>query len=300
MKNERHSGRASRLLRPVLLAGAAAAVWLTLSATSAGAATGAPNDELSGRPGPALSIAAAPAAPTLLPPGSGGDSSGLLSPVLSILPGTVVVAGASIPAGAAVPSSAPADLASPAVELVDRAAAGVVQAASPVLAGLVTESARALDPLAVVLTGGVPLPTAPAILPAAPAPAVPAPDPGGAASAGPGPARADSGTAAARPDAAPAAAQPRAPHRPSGLAGPSPSEATGPAEHPRPDEAPATVPGIPGSAAGTSQPAPGSGATAAAETSAFELRPPSGTGSARTPLTAAPEPVSFDPGSSPD
>lgn len=296
MKNERHSGRASRLLRPVLLAGAAAAVWLALSATSASAETGASQDELAGGPGSALSLAATPAPPAARqspPSGSGGSSSGLLSPVLRVFPGHFEHAGIGVPAGAVDLSNPLTGLVSPAVELVDGAAAGVVQTANPVLAGLVTASAHVPDPPAVALAGVAPLPPAQAILPAAPAPST---DPGGAASTSPTSPRFDAaaGVATAGPAVPPAAS------RPPGLSQPSDPGTSTEAPQPAKGLPAGSVPAGPGSSAESSRSAPGPGAGAAAETAAFELRPPWGTGSARNPLNAAPQPVSFDPGSSPD
>src|SRR6478752_7201909 len=84
VKHERHSGRASRLLRPVLLAGAATVAWLALSATSASAETGPDLDAAARGLTSGISSLAAPsphAAKAASPSGSGGDSSGLLSPV---------------------------------------------------------------------------------------------------------------------------------------------------------------------------------------------------------------------------
>lgn len=303
MLHEQLSGRASRLLRPVLLGSAAAAVWLALSAPTANAETGPLLDELSGSLESRLSATApwAPAvAPQSPPPGSGGDSSGLLSPVSGTLPGAVDRVVGPITAVTDVPSGALTDPAAGAVELVDGAAVGAVQAVIPIASGLLPASAGLVDPLAGPLASIVPLPAAPYLPSAAPAPAAPVADPGEATTPQPGSLRVNAGAGAAppRPVAPPAASPDHALPSPSDQGGSR--EAEEPVDDRRTGGVPDTVPAIPGSGAGSGQSASGPGTGAAAETTVFLLRPPPGMCETSNPLHTAPEPVSFDPGSSPD
>lgn len=301
MKNERLSGRAARLLRPVLLGGAAAAVWLVLAAPTASAETGPGLDELAGSLDSTLSAAAPSAALPAPPPGSGGDSSGLLSPVLGSLPGSLDWVIAPATAGKDVPPGALHDPAVATVELVDGTAAEAVRAVIPIASGLLPASGNLVDPLAGVVADIAPLPSAPSLLPVAPAPAAtPAADPGEATTALPSSLRADASrrVAPAGSGARPAASLQKA------LPRPSSPVASGEAQEPVDDlgtaGVPDAVPAVPGSGAGSAQSASGPGAGAAAETTVFVLRPPPGLCETSNPLQTAPEPVSFDPGSSPD
>lgn len=304
--HERSSGRASRLLRPVLLAGAATAMWLTLSATAASAETGT---DVAPRPGPDTARLALTTQPDFprhsVPPDSGGDSSGLLSPVLGAVTGVADDLASSIPAvPAVVPAGTVSELTSPAVQTADKAAVEVVGTAIRVVPELLVAAAPVIDPLGEVVTGSTPIPLPPVVsTPHAP---------GGPAAvqltASPAGVR---GAPATHHDSAPVAVAAvstpvsdpqsmasqlldfRAPPAAGGASAPvlPGGEAGG-------DELPATLPGVPGSGAGTSQSPPGP--STATETGPFRLRPPSGVGEADRPLLQLSNPVSFDPGSSPD
>lgn len=303
--HERSSGRAPRLLRPVLLAGAATALWLALSATAASAETGA-DLEIPGGLNAASSSPSTPpeSASRSASRSAGGDSSGLLSPVLGQVAGSVERVIASIPAApAVVPASTVTDLASPAVELVDTGAAALVGTIIPVATEALPATAPVVEPLGDVLTGAQALPLPP-VASAPPAPAGPEAArldatparTGGAATSHPNATRAD---VAAVPT--PAADEYSPPQ--SGTL-PVPPAVGGSVAPLQPggdlggEELPSVVPGVPGWGAGSSQ-SP-SGPSAATVTAPFQLRPPPGVSEATKPLPQASKPAPFDPGSSPD
>ncbi|MEQ4521065.1 hypothetical protein ABLI39_17070 [Pseudarthrobacter sp. B907] len=191
-------------------------------------------------------------------------------------------------------------MASPAAELVADTAAGAVRTVIPVVSGLVPGSGPLVDPIADALTGVSSLPTVATLPPAASASEVPAVDPVGAATASPGSPGVATAAGIAPPESGATPTTSRHQALPSAWGPGASSEAREPANDLPADEVPGAVPAIPGSGAASSQPGSGPGSYAAAETTAFELRPPPGMCETRHPLQAAPEPVSFDPGSSPD
>lgn len=309
--HERSSGRAPRLLRPVLLAGAATALWLALSATAASAETGT-DLEIPGGLNAASSSPSTPPESTSrsASPSAGGDSSGLLSPVLGQVAGSVERVIASIPAApAVVPASTVTDLASPAVELVDTGAAALVGTIIPVATEALPATAPVVEPLGDVLTGAQALPLPP-VASAPPAPAGPEAArldatparTGGAATSHPNATRADV-AAVPTPSAVPTPAADEYSPPQSGTL-PVPPAVGGSVAPLQPggdlggEELPSVVPGVPGSGAGSSQ-SP-SGPSAATVTAPFQLRPPPGVSEATKPLPQASKPASFDPGSSPD
>ncbi|GGH90239.1 hypothetical protein GCM10007170_03550 [Arthrobacter liuii] len=310
-------------MRPALLAGAAAATWLTLSSTAAAADIGPDSSSLPGSatssvstltqnlpdtvsPAPAASPAAPAAAPGLLQP-QVTQVSGLADNLIA----TVPVVDPVVPAGTV------SYVAAPLAEAFDGVTAGVAEAVVTPATEAVPVLEPALRPVDDLLTGTAPLPVLPAdavqaelpaMATAAPAdsqPAAreattdavePAPEPDRAA-----PQLTSAGTGSYDPSLAPAGA--------SALAG---TAAHGPAvpvlndpasEQPLPvDPAPlpAQAPAAPGSdtgGGGSSGGSPGAAAWLSPFDFGFE-RP--GAVAAGDTSEHAPAPVSFDPGSSPD
>ncbi|MET3810273.1 hypothetical protein [Arthrobacter sp. UYEF3] len=312
MKHEPQSGRASRLLRPVLLAFASTAVWLALSATAASAETGAGADSSAGGLTWTFSTVSSPmpvpisSSPVVPPgavlPGTGGSSPGLLPPVPGSLTGSVAQFVASVPVSQLVSANPVADLASPVAGLVDSAVAEPAGIVLPAASGPLPGAGAVLDPLDDALSGALSLPPAPPVTDPPPtstgpdqADLLPAQDP--AVDGGPiGAVDVAAGTATR------VGLQLHMTQHPL----PRPSAMTSPASPLQPNgELPGNglsdaVPAGPGSGTGSGPAAAGPGAGFACETTAFELRPPLGRCQAGEPLHSAAPPVSFDPGSSPD
>jgi len=307
--HERRSSRTARLLRPVLLAGAATGLWLALSATAASAETGADPDT---QPGVTTALSSlTPSAPEstrpLADPISGGDSSGLLSPVLAAVTDSADGVVASIPvARVAAPVSQVVNAVPPAVELAEDAVAGVVEAVVSVGSEVLPGAAPVLDPPADGTTGALPLPpvaAAPSV-PAATVPDSPDPSPGKKPGA---PISHHRAVASGGNSVIPAAVEPTAASTQSGpfraplatvRTDARPQQAGDFGGGPGGGDLPELVPAVPGSVTGSSQSPSGPGA--ATVTATFQLQPPSGMPRAAAPLLQASPAVSFDPGSSPD
>lgn len=323
LRMERLSWRA---LRPLLLAGAAATAWLTLSApgASAGAASD-PGSLLGNVSSTVSSVTEAAVSPV---------AGALTSAAPSVAPGAAEVGGV-LPAQ---PSTAEPDgllrpLTGPATGTVDRlietvpmvnhvdpsgtvgaVTARVVEAANGIVVEITqqvlpaaSEAIPALDPVVAPvgdLLTGVDLP----------------PDTGATAPllAVPGPSALEDGTAGeGAPSSAlpvravaesfrelPAAAAESAASSPSNGSGPLPAARhAGSLEAPLPTDGtpyPAALPAVPGSGSGSSQPF-GGGAGGAAWLSDFHMDVPLNRAvPVSGPLQNSPAPVSFDPGSSPD
>jgi hypothetical protein len=315
-----------RALRPVLLAGAAAVSWLTLSSAAASADTAPDSSSLLGGVTTSVSslthdLAGATAPAPAASPGVPAEGPGLLQPVVSQVSGLTDNLIASVPVvDQLVPAGTVSTVSAPLVEVADGVTAGVVQ----VVLDPVTEAAPVLEPVlepvSDLLTGTAPLPVA---IPGQPVEEVqgelPAAETAVPAEAQPAPVEA-SGTVLQT------ATEPEQPAAPAGmliadgsanqeapptayLAGTSvlradPSGVTDPlAGQPLPiDPAPlpAQAPAAPGSGTGSSGSSGGSsGAAAWLSPFGFDFERP-GTVLAADAPEHAPAPVSFDPGSSPD
>lgn len=286
-------------LRPLLIAVAAAASWLTLSATGASADSSTSSDPLLGAAQSTLSSVSGTAthqARDVQEPAEAGaveDTARLAGQLMQ----TVPMVNTAVPAGTV---SAVVD---PALDTVDGVAAGTVGTVIP-LAGAVLEP---LEPVLDPVINAVPLPVVTPAVPPAAAPALPAdiPLPDEAAA----PRAAEPQQANAGPDIASA---PPLSHRmlPStGLACDSrlkPAAATALASGVAPQDAPLrgpsdVLPAMPGAATGGSSPSGGHGQAMPARLGDLYFHPPgAGLAAIQGRLLAAPAPVPSDPGSSPD
>lgn len=320
-----------RVVRPVLLAAAAATSWLAISATAASADSPTDRGPLAGQVLSTVTAIAAPDAAVDLTPISRPDGEAPAPRLLSVVPKLQPLAGgvtsradalvATVPVtdvpvvGSALTLPPLTPVTDPVLGLADDAVSAVAVSADSAVASVVDGVGPVLD----AATGPVAAVVRPPEPPAAPSelPGVPSELPGGAAAAAPldPPAAAVTGSTQA-PSAgiepAPAAAaaaryavtatvsaipctQPAAPN-------PAETPMMTLADDPADERAPAVpdpAPGVPGSGSGSG--APSGGNANPAWLSSFRLHL-AGTLNipARGDLLAPPSPVSFDPGSSPD
>lgn len=284
-------------LRPLLIAVAAAASWVALSATGAWAdssTSGDPLLEAAGSTWSSVSSTATHHARDVLEPAAAGPGTGVADQLVQ----TVPVANTAVPAGTV------AAVVNPSVDTVDTVD-GMV---GGTLGTVVPLAGAILQPLQPVLDPVISAAPLPAVTPAAPpaaAPALPAGIqlPGG-----------DPPSPAAEPqqaNAGPEIVAPSPSHRMpnTGFACDPrlrPAAATALAPGAGPGDAPSRTPSdpspaVPGAAPGGSSPSGGNGPSLPATLGAHHLHAP-GTGSAAIQgrLLAAPAPVPWDPGSSPD
>ena len=315
-----------RALRPVLLAGAAAVSWLTLSSTAASADTAPDSSSLLGGVTTSVSsltrdLAGAAGASPAGSPGVSTESPGLMQPVVSQVSGladnlisAVPVVDQLVPAGTVTSVSAPL------VDVADGVTAGVVQIVIDPAAEAVPVLEPVLEPVSDVLTGSAPLPVAVpgqpleeglAELPAAETAVPAAVQPATAEATGTGlqtatepeqPASlagttvADSRASLDAPPTAYLAGTSVLPADPSGFTDPVAGQPIPTDPAPLPAQAPAA----PGSGTGSSGSSSGPfGAAAWLNPFGFDFER-SGAVLAADVTEHAPAPVSFDPGSSPD
>jgi hypothetical protein len=317
LRMERLSWRA---LRPLLLAGAAATAWLTLSAPGASAdgasdpgsllsgvsssvssvreaATSPVGDILAGAASSPTPVAA-PADVTVLPAEpSSTEPAGLVQP----LTGAVDHVIAAVPVvNQIVPTGSVGAVTAPVIDAADGIVAGIAQEVLPAAGDTLPVLEPVVEPVSDLLDGVDSLPDNIA------APVLTVPDAAGAASNTPAvalPLLADT-ERAGRPAAADVTAKAVAPFSAavSGTLRPAPAQA-GSLESPGPrggSPGPSELPAVPGSGSGSSQSSSG-GAGGTAWLSTFHLDVPlTGVFPVSGPLQNAPAPVSFDPGSSPD
>lgn len=286
-------------LRPLLIAVAAAASWVALSATGASADSSTSGDPLRGAAGSTLSSVASTAthqARDVLEPAEAGpveDTARLANQLVQLVPAV----------NTAVPAGTVSAVVDPALDTVDGAAGGTVGTVIP-LAGAVLEP---LEPVLDPVINAVPLPGVTPAAPPAEAPALPAdiPLPGeGATAPAAEPQQANTG-----PDTASA---PPLSHRTrcnTGLACDSrlqPAAATALVSVAAPQDAPFggqadVLPCVPGAATGGSSPSGGNGQAMPARLGDHRFHAPgAGPDAVQGRLLAAPAPVPSDPGSSPD
>ncbi|MDR6415460.1 hypothetical protein [Pseudarthrobacter sulfonivorans] len=308
-----------RLLRPLLLAGAVTATWLTLSSSAATADSSTESGSLLGGVTSSVSTLSAPltgAVSPLLEPKSpaapAAKPAGLLLPAVSNLASTADQFVAAVPVvKSVVPSGAVSAVAVPVAAATDGTVAGLVDVAVPPLVTAVPIIEPVVQPVTDLVTGETPLPAAlPGVLdPSVDLPAALGSDPAlasdptavGASTEVAAPAALEkTGTVAHAAADAPwtslastglsAAGIPSASLHPATLETPL-------AEGPSPSPLPAQAPGS-GAGSGASSSGP-SGAVAWLNDFDLDL-PLSGTFSISGAFKHAPSPVSFDPGSSPD
>ena len=309
-------------LRPLLLAGAAAATWLTLSSTAATADAGTDSTSLLGGATSSVSSLSQDlaAAVSPVPAGSAAGpaaSPGLLQPVVTPVAGLADNLIAAVPVvDQVVPAGTVSEVSAPLAELADTVAAGVAQEVAAPAAEAVPVLEPVLQPVSDLLTGTVPLPVPPldAVQVDVPAEVVPAPaqdqpaavdDAPGAMNTAP-----ESDQAVEVSSTAPAA-HPGAFMEAAGAgilahtAAPQSGEsvtAGAVQEQPLPDPLPlpAQAPAAPASGTGSGGSA-GGASPAAAWLDPFDFDFDRA-GSVRADRSSehAPAPVSFDPGSSPD
>jgi len=148
-----------RALRPALLAGAAAAIWLALSSTAASADAGPDSQSLTpSAPGTVLSLthhlAESVSPPPASPPAAVNPVPGLGQPVASRLSGLADAATSGVPVlEQVVPSGTVSSISAPVADVTDAVTAGVVQ----VLAAPAAEAVPVLDPVSDVLTDATPV-----------------------------------------------------------------------------------------------------------------------------------------------
>jgi hypothetical protein len=308
-----------RVLRPVLLAGAATLTWLTFSTSAATADTSTDSGSLLGGLTSSVSSLSAPLAGTVSPPpGTAAPAAapaaapepGLLQPFVGSAAGEADQLVAAVPVlNALVPTGTVSTISAPVAIVTDEAAAGLVDAVAPPLSEAVPVLEPVLQPVADVVNGVTPLPVP---LPVLDVPAIgslagadvpagqlengdeSAANPasravegtrglvnaGGAALASSGSSQPLAGVSAALPGIQ--SSQPDVP----GTGDPSPLSAL--------------VPAGPSSGAGSGSSASGSSGPAA-WVDAFGLYLPLGGAYSISGFSEhAPSPVSFDPGSSPD
>ncbi|KRE88093.1 hypothetical protein ASG86_03155 [Arthrobacter sp. Soil764] len=315
-----------RALRPMILAGAAAVSWLTLSSTGASADSGPDTSSLLGSATSSVSSLVQDVADTVSPaaassPAGAAAGPGLLQPVVTPVSGLADNLIAAVPViDQVAPAGTVSAASAPVVELADSVTAGVAEVVVTPAAEAVPVLEPVLQPVADLLTGTAQLPLP---LPDPPVDAVPVGLPEGVI---PDSAAGQSAAVEALPDVPQTAAEPNVPAEPSAavqVTGSKPgSEASGAAvlagtsglraavpvpsdpsyEQPLPvDPAPlpAQVP-APASGAGSGGSSGGpSGAVAWLSRFGFGFERP-GAVPAIGATEHAPAPVSFDPGSSPD
>ena len=152
-----------RALRPVILAGAAAVSWLTLSSTAASADSGSDSSSLLGSLTSSVSSLAqdvaatvSPAAPTS--PAEPATGPGLLQPVVTSVSGLADNLIAAVPVvDQVIPAGTVATVSAPVVGLADNVT-GVAQVVVAPAAGAVPALEPVLQPVSDLLTGAAPLP----------------------------------------------------------------------------------------------------------------------------------------------
>ncbi|MBP1137235.1 hypothetical protein JOE31_003467 [Arthrobacter sp. PvP023] len=323
-----------RALRPLLLAGAAATAWLTLSAPAASADTASDSASLLGSVSSSVSsvtaaainpvedvLAAAvpgvrtdaPVDEAVLPAQpSSAEPAGLLQPLTGAATGPVDYLIEVVPVvNQIVPSGTVGAVTAPVTAAADGIVTGIAEEVLPIAGDALPVLDPVVEPVGDLLAGVGPLPGPEVLIPNLPVPDIAAADDATADSIAPArvpPVSADAPSASDLP-AAPATStsamsKSAASFHPSGpgTLQTAPVQA-GILADPLPRDgtpSPAVLPAVPGSGSGSSQ-SQGGGAGGAAWLSAFHLDVPltvvlpvSG------PLQSAPAPVSFDPGSSPD
>jgi hypothetical protein len=307
-----------RLLRPLLLAGAVTATWLTLSSSAASAEATTDSGPLLGGVTSSISSLTAPLAgdvssvETKAPlavtsPAAPASSPGLLQPLVDSLGNTTDPVVAAVPvAGSIVPSGTVSAVAIPVAAVADNAVAVLVEVAVPPLVEAAPILAPVVQPVTELVTGATPLPAVlPSVLdasldlPAAlvPETAVVQTDPEVSAPAVLEHAETSVNEAAR-------VSGPSLAHTGSSAAGTPgaflPQAAPGAALTENPSPSPSPAPAAPGS--GTLGGASPSGPSAAAAwLNDFDLHLPlPGYYPIGGASEHAPSPVSFDPGSSPD
>lgn len=272
-------------LRPVFLAGAAAFTWLTFSSSPASA-------ELLPEPTPVVNEISVDA-----------PSTDLLAPVPDVAPGTgssPVIDNAvnAVDQVAAPPVTGLVEATEPVIEPVLESVEPVLEPMLTPMVEPVAELVAALEPV-VTLAPAAPVQAVAGIVPdVATEPSATAPAVGGTPAAGPAPAR--TAPQQSLDAAGPAPSVPLAVTGPAGPLWAGPSASVESAEKaPVPSSSPpAPVPAAPGSGgAASGGPSPGSAAWLSPLPLVFPFL---GAASAPDFLLHAPEPVAFDPGSSPD
>ncbi|QDG87584.1 hypothetical protein [Pseudarthrobacter sp. NIBRBAC000502770] len=156
-----------RALGPVLLAGAAAATWLTLSSTPATADTGPDSSSLPGAPTSSVSSLGQDLAATVSPvPAGSADgpaaSPGLLQPVITPVSGLTDNLIAAVPVvDQVVPAGTVSRVSTPLVEVADTVAAGVARELTAPAAEALPVLEPVLQPVSDLLNGAVSLPAPP-------------------------------------------------------------------------------------------------------------------------------------------
>ncbi|MFF1883730.1 hypothetical protein ACFVVC_19905 [Pseudarthrobacter sp. NPDC058196] len=309
-------------LRPALLGGAAAIMWLTLSSTAASADAGPDSPSLTGSATSTVlslphSLTDSVSTPSAGSPAGGAVAPGPAQSVASRISGLADNAIAVVPAlEQAVPPGTVSSISAPCVDVAD----AVTAVALPVVVAPAAEAVPVLEPVlqpvSDLLTGATPV-----SLPALPIGALPAGLPA-VGSADPAvdqqsPAEAPAAALEESPDPGPASgalpsefgvgddlllqsAGNAAPTDISGMEPASADPASGQSVPGDPAHVPGQVPGVPASGTGSSGSSAGPSG-AAAWLSVFDIgleRP--GALLASEPSGHIPAPASFDPGSSPD
>jgi hypothetical protein len=157
-------------LRPALLAGAAAVLWLTLSSTAASADAGPDSSSLLGSATSPVSSLTQNLANTVSPAPAGSPAEvaaapGLVQPVEARLSGLADNGVAAVPVlGQVVPPGTFSSVSAPLADVADAVAAGAVQVVVAPAAEAVPVLEPVLQPVSDLLTGASPLPLpAPAI-----------------------------------------------------------------------------------------------------------------------------------------
>lgn len=310
-----------RALRPLLLAGAAATAWLTLSAPAASAdgasdpgsmlsgvsssvssvreaATSPVGDILAGAASSPTPVAAPADVTVLSAEPSSTEPAGLVQP----LTGAVDHVIAAVPVvNQIVPTGSVGAVTAPVIDAADGIVAGIAQEVLPAAGDTLPVLEPVVEPVSDLLDGVDSLPDNIA------APVLTEPDAAGGASNTPAvalslPADTENAGGLAADVTSMAVAVAPFSAADSGTLRPAPAQA-GSLESPGPQEGspgPSELPAVPGSGSGSSQPSSG-GAGGTAWLSTFHLDVPlTGVFPVSGPLQNAPAPVSFDPGSSPD
>jgi hypothetical protein len=315
-----------RVLRPVLLAGAAAVSWLTLSSTAASADALSDTTSLLGGVTSSVSSVAdkvatpAPAAqapaPVSAPVPASTPKAGLLQPVVAPVAKLADNLVSSVPVvNHVVPAGTVSAVSAPLAQVADGATTAVVEVVVPPVSEAVPVLEPVLEPVADLVTGNSPLPVA---IPELPGTAIgeelpqltagaPASDAITATASEPAEELIPAGSASTDAFGVPSvpatavdvASLPGASVLPwTELAGAGKA-----AEQPGTDDhspVPAQSPAVPGSGSGSGASSPGSSGSAAwLSPFSFDL-PFNGLVLASEATEHAPSPVSFDPGSSPD
>ena len=302
-----------RMLRPLLLAGAVTATWLTLSSSAATADSSTESGSLLGGVTSSVSSISGPVTGNVSPlletksPPAPTAAAGLVQPAVSSLAHTTDQLVAAVPiAKSIVPSGTITAVAVPVAAATDRAVAGLAEVTVPPLVEAVPILEPVVQPVTDVVTGATPLPDAlPGVLaPSGDVPEVLVSDTTslGASTEVSAPAAVENAETVAHS----AADLPGTSLASTGSSAAGTSSASfHPATHGTPlsdgpSPSPVPAPALPGSGAGSGA-SPSGSSGAAAWLNDFDLTLPL---SGAFPISGAskhsPSPVSFDPGSSPD